>query len=312
MKILITGNLGFIGTNLSLHLLKEGYDIIGVDKISYCSNKDALEIMKSKHFKFVKANVNSRRILNNLVEKSDLVIHLAASSHVDNSIKRPGDFLTDNVLGTYSVLESIRKFKKTLIHFSTDEVYGEIKRGSASESHNFHPGNPYSATKVSEEALIRSYIKTYNIKAIILRPTNAYGPWQYPEKFIPKTILSALNNKKIPVYGDGSQIREWLFIDDLCEAVSLIIKKRLQEGIFNIGSGLRMQNIKVVKLILRLMDKDENLIKFVTDRAGHDIRYSVNSSKINRSGWKSKTSFKEGIKRTISWYVKNNSKYDVN
>ena len=306
MRLLVTGNLGFIGTNLTFHLLKLGYDVVGVDKISYCSNKKALMLMeKFRNFRFVRGDITNKSLMLKLVKDSDVVLHLAAESHVDNSIVNPLPFLRNNVLGMFSVLEGVRKNKRLLIHFSSDEVYGEILRGEVDENSNFNAGNPYSATKVFEEALVNSYVNTFGVKAVVLRPCNVFGYWQFPEKFIPKIITNALTGKKIPVYGNGLQIREWLFIDDLCSFVGLLLSRGVESGVFNVGSGVRKRNIDVVKKILKLLSKNFSLIDFVDDRLGHDRRYAIDSSKARKFGWKPRFSFDDGLRRTVSWYGKN-------
>jgi len=309
MSILITGNLGFLGTNLTLHLLKRDFKIIGVDRISYCSNLSALKLMKKhKKFLFYKADINNTKLMSKLVKNVDMVINLAAFTHVDNSIKTPEIFVENNIVGFQRLLKVCAQQNKLLIHISTDEVYGEILRGEAGEENRFNPRNVYSATKAAEECLINAYKNNYGLKSAILRPCNVFGYWQYTEKLIPKTITLALEKKKIPVYGNGKQIREWLFCEDFNSAVELILEKNIQEGTYNVGSRTRKENIQVVKKILDILGKDYSLIKFVDDRPGHDRRYAINSQKIRSLGFRARFDFDAALEKTVFWYAKNRRK----
>jgi dTDP-glucose 4,6-dehydratase len=309
MSILITGNLGFLGTNLTLHLLKRDFKIIGVDRISYCSNLSALKLMKKhKKFLFYKADIKNTKLMSKLVKNVDMVINLAAFTHVDNSIKTPEIFVENNIVGFQRLLKVCAQQNKLLIHISTDEVYGEILRGEAGEENRFNPRNVYSATKAAEECLINAYKNNYGLKSAILRPCNVFGYWQYTEKLIPKTITLALEKKKIPVYGNGKQIREWLFCEDFNSAVELILEKNIQEGTYNVGSRTRKENIQVVKKILDILGKDYSLIKFVDDRPGHDRRYAINSQKIRSLGFRARFDFDAALEKTVFWYAKNRKK----
>jgi len=309
MSILITGNLGFLGTNLTLHLLKRDFKIIGVDRISYCSNLSALKLMKKhKKFLFYKADIKNTKLMSKLVKNVDMVINFAAFTHVDNSIKTPEIFVENNIVGFQRLLKVCAQQNKLLIHISTDEVYGEILRGEAGEENRFNPRNVYSATKAAEECLINAYKNNYGLKSAILRPCNVFGYWQYTEKLIPKTITLALEKKKIPVYGNGKQIREWLFCEDFNSAVELILEKNIQEGTYNVGSRTRKENIQVVKKILDILGKDYSLIKFVDDRPGHDRRYAINSQKIRSLGFRARFDFDAALEKTVFWYAKNRKK----
>ncbi|MGB9748366.1 MAG: GDP-mannose 4,6-dehydratase [Candidatus Woesearchaeota archaeon] len=310
MRSLITGNLGFLGTNLTLFFLKKGFEVVGVDNFSYCSNIEALRIMKIyRNFKFFKVDIKDKRLIPKLIEKCDVIVNLAAFTHVDNSIRMPELFVKNNIASFQKFLnffkESDKRRDKILIHVSTDEVYGEILKGEAKENNNFNPRNVYSATKVAQECLINAYKETYKLKAVVLRPCNVFGYWQHHEKLIPKTIILALKNKKVPVYGDGTQVREWLFCEDFNRAIELIIEKRIEDGVYNVGSGARKKNIEVVKKILNILNKDFSLIDFVGDRPGHDRRYAVNSERIKSLGFETKFDFEDALKRTTAWYVEN-------
>jgi dTDP-glucose 4,6-dehydratase len=260
---------------------------------------------KYERFKFFRTDINNKNKISKLIKKSDVIINTAAFTHVDNSIKMPEIFVKNNVCNFQKFLDACKENKKLLIHLSTDEVYGEILRGEAKEEDKFNPRNVYSATKASEECLINAYKETYKLKAVILRPCNVFGYWQYHEKLIPKTIILALKNTNIPVYGNGTQIREWLFCEDLNNSVELILSKNIEEGIYNVGSGIRKKNIEVVKKILEILGKDYSLIRFVEDRQGHDRRYAISSERIKKIGFRIRFNFDEALKRTVEWYVKN-------
>jgi len=312
-KIIITGGLGFIGSNLIKILNEKKFFIINIDKISYASNKNNIP-NNIKNYKFYKENINNKDFIVKILKKykPSLIFNLAAETHVDKSIDSPKSFINSNILGVFNLLEAIRIYKKKikLIHISTDEVYGDINKLSSKENDTYNPSSPYSASKASGDLLIKSYIRTYNLPAIITNCCNNYGPNQYPEKLIPTIIYKIINNQKIPIYGNGKNIREWIHVDDHCEAlIKIALKGKIGEN-YNIGSGHKMQNIDIMKKIISIFKKINNNKKyepkflFVKDRPGHDIRYSLDSSKLRKNlNWKCKINFNEGIKNTIVWYI---------
>jgi len=307
MKILVTGGLGFIGSNFILKLLHDSdeYDIINVDAELYGSNiKNISEIKDSSAYEFVKGNITNKRLMEELISKCDSVINFAAESFVDRSIADPNSFLVSNIRGTFTILDIITKQKKRLVQISTDEVFGSLKSETADEKSIFNPSSPYAATKAAAELLINSYSKTYNSDVIITRCTNNYGPRQYAEKLIPKTIILAKQNKKISIYGNGTNIRDWIHVNDHCSGVLTAFLKGKPGESYNISTNNEINNITIVKKILELMNKSEDLIEFVEDRPGHDLRYSMSSEKIFKElGWKHKVNFEKGIQDTIKWYL---------
>ena len=314
-KVIVTGGLGFIGSNLIKILNKKKFFIINIDKISYASNKNNIP-NNIKNYKFYKENINNKDFIVKILKKykPSLIFNLAAETHVDKSIDGPKSFINSNIFGVFNLLEAIRIYKKKikLIHISTDEVYGDINKFSSKENDTYNPSSPYSASKASGDLLIKSYIRTYNVPAIITNCCNNYGPNQYPEKLIPTIIYKIINNQKIPIYGNGKNIREWIHVNDHCEALlKIALKGKIGEN-YNIGSGHKMQNIDIMKKIISIFKKINNNKKyepkflFVKDRPGHDVRYSLNSSKLRKNlNWKCKINFNEGIKNTIVWYIKN-------
>ena len=307
MKLLVTGGLGFIGSNFILNTLQnsEEFKITNVDAEFYGSNHTNLSSLQdSKNYQFVKGNINDDNLMNRLISESDMVINFAAESHVDRSISAPKPFINSNIIGTHNLLECIRKYDKKFIQISTDEVFGSLKKGSANEKSIFDPASPYAASKAAAEMLTKSYYKTYGCDVIITRCTNNYGPRQFEEKLIPKIILSASQNKKIPIYGTGKNIRDWIFVSDHCNALLKVLFKGKKGESYNISASNEVSNIKVVKKILKIMKKPEKLIEFTEDRLGHDFRYSIDSSKIRKQlKWKPKTSFDKGLELTIKWYL---------
>ncbi|BFI73643.1 GDP-mannose 4,6-dehydratase [Nanoarchaeota archaeon] len=308
MKILVTGGLGFIGSNFIRYMLNKYNDIeiINVDSISYGANPDNLKDMNDERYKFVKGDITDYELISKLVKDIDIIVNFAAETHVDRSISNPEKFVHSNFLGVFTILEGIRKnnMDVKLIHISTDEVYGSIEKGSFKENDRLEPSSPYSSTKASADLLILSYIKTYKIKASILRSCNNYGPYQFPEKLIPKTIIRLLNNLKVPIYGSGKNKREWIYTEDFARAIELIINKG-ENDIYNVSTNEEKENLEVVKTILKILGKDESYIEFVEDRPGHDFRYSIDATKIKELGWKPKYSFEEGIRLTVEWYKNN-------
>ena len=308
-KFVVTGGSGFIGSNFILKILSRfpEYKITNIDACFPGSNLKNLEsISNNKQYSFVKGDILNSTLVDKLISENDVVINFAAESHVDRSISNPKPFLDTNIFGVYTILESLRKFKKKLIQISTDEVYGSLLQGSAYESYPLNPSSPYSSSKASAELLANSYHITYDLDVIITRCTNNYGPRQFPEKLIPKTILLALQNKKIPIYGKGTNIRDWIFVDDHCDAILNILSNGKSGNSYNISADNEVDNITIVKKILSIMDKNENLIEFVEDRPGHDFRYSLDSSKIRKElDWSQKIDFEAGLDKTVQWYLKN-------
>ncbi len=311
MKILVTGGLGFIGSNFILYLLKKypKFKITNIDAEFLGSNRKNLQDLKKKrNYEYVKGNITDTKLIEKLVSKNDAVINFAAESHVDRSILDSKPFLESNIMGVYTLLDAIRK-KKTRTRFvqiSTDEVFGSLKTGYAKEEDIFRPSNPYSASKASAELIAESYVKTYDIDVVITRCTNNFGPRQFPEKLIPKTIIRSQKNMRIPIYGSGKNKRDWLFVDDHCDAITKVLFKGKSGESYNISSLDELTNIQLVEKILDMLDKPRHLIYFVEDRPGHDIRYGLNSSKIRHEmGWKPKRKFDDDLRDTISWYLQN-------
>ena len=325
-KVIVTGGLGFIGSNLIEYLIGKNYFVINIDKSSYSANPYNLKHFKKKKYAFYKIDIGNKKKLYQILKKYRPIgiFNLAAETHVDRSIDDSKNFIKSNIIGVYNILEVLRKIKKEkrinikLLHVSTDEVYGDLKSSqNASESFNYNPSSPYSASKASADQLIKAYIRTYGIKSTIVNSCNNYGPNQFPEKFIPKIIFNLLNNKSIPVYGKGNNLREWIYVKDNCEALYKIFKKGKIGENYNVGSGIRLRNIDLVKLILSIAKKNnisvknKNKILYVKDRPGHDKRYALNSNKIKKKlGWKHKTSLKKGLSHTIEWYLKNKKFFD--
>jgi dTDP-glucose 4,6-dehydratase len=312
-KIIITGGLGFIGSNL-INILQKKYFIINVDKVTYASNFKNID-PNIKNYKFYKQDINNKNFINKILEKYNpsIIFNLAAETHVDRSIDGPKKFVDSNILGVFNLLETIRNYKKKikLIHISTDEVYGDIKKNYKSKEEDaYNPSSPYSASKASGDLLIKSYIRTYKIPAIITNCCNNFGPNQYPEKLIPTIIYNILNKKPIPIYGRGENVREWIYVKDHCDALIKIAEKGVIGENYNIGSGTVLNNIQIAKKIILAFKKitlTENIkskIHLVEDRPGHDLRYCLDSSKIkNKLKWKCKSSFDQRIDETIIWYL---------
>ena len=308
LKILVTGGLGFIGSNFILHVLNNypKIKIQNIDAEFHGSNKKNILLKNNLFYQYTKGNINNQKMIFDLVEKCDAVINFAAESHVDRSITSPKPFIDSNVLGVFTILEAVKKFKKKLVQVSTDEVFGSLKAGSADEKVRFNPSSPYAASKAAAEVLINSYIVTYGCNISITRCTNNYGPRQFPEKLIPKVILFALENRKIPVYGTGKNIRDWIFVDDHCEGIMKVLLKGKSGESYNISANNEVDNMSIITKILNIMGKSKDLIQFVSDRPGHDYRYSLDSSKIRRElKWTPTHDFESGLNSTINWYIEN-------
>ncbi len=310
MKVLVTGGLGFIGSNFVRYLLERysNVEVINLDAMKIGSNPNNLKGLDDERYTFVKGDITDYELISELIKDVDAIVNFAAETHVDRSISNPESFLRSNVIGVFTILEAIRKVnpEAKLVHISTDEVYGDIVKGSFKEDDRLKPSSPYSATKASADLLVLAWVRTYGINACITRCTNNYGPYQFPEKLIPKTIIRASMDMKIPIYGTGKNVRDWIYVLDHCEAVDIVMRKGEKGEIYNVSSGEEKTNLEVVKTILSIMGKDESLIEFVEDRPGHDFRYSLDSTKIRKElSWKPKHSFEEGIKKTVEWYLEN-------
>lgn len=310
MKILVCGGAGFIGSAFIRNNLKNNPNnkITNLDALLTGSNLSNLKSVESyENYKFVKGNIKDEKLVKELVANADLVVNFAAESHVDRSIANPKPFIETNVIGTYTILEAIREFDKKLVHISTDEVYGDTK-GSESFTENslIEPSNPYSATKASSDHLVSAYHRTYGIKCITTRCTNNFGPHQFPEKLIPKTIIRAKKNLKIPLYGDGNQIRSWIYVDDHVHAIEKLIHKGKHGERYNITAWNEISNRTIVENILEILNKSQDLIEYVGDRPGHDKRYSIDAQKIQKEvGWEPKFEFKKSLENTVKWYEEN-------
>jgi len=316
MTVIVTGGAGFIGSNFIFYMLNKyaDYQIICIDSLTYAGNLSTLySVMSNPNFNFVKSSITDRDAVYNIFEKEhpDIVVNFAAESHVDRSIDNPAIFLETNVLGTQILLDACCKYGIKRYHqVSTDEVYGDLPLNSPNlfftEETPIHASSPYSASKASADLLVQAYYRTYQLPVTISRCSNNYGPYHFPEKLIPLMIVNALKDKKLPVYGTGANIRDWLYVEDHCNAIDLIIHNGTVGEIYNIGGHNEKANIEVVKIICKKLGKPESLITYVADRKGHDMRYAIDPSKIhNELGWLPKTKFEDGIEKTINWYLEN-------
>ena len=309
MKLLVTGGLGFIGSNFILKILEEDKDIeiINIDAELYGSDHGNLsQIVDSNRYEFFKGNISNKKFMEEQITKCDAVVNFAAESHVDRSISDANPFLVSNIRGAFTILDIITKQKKRMVQISTDEVFGSLIQDTADEKAKFNPSSPYAATKAAAELLINSYSITFQSDVIITRCTNNYGPRQFLEKLIPKTIILANKNLKIPIYGKGKNIRDWIYVEDHCHAVKRALLDGKSGESYNISANNEIDNMTIVKKILQIMNKSEDLIEFVEDRPGHDFRYSMTSNKASEQlNWKMKTNFEEGLEKTIQWYLDN-------
>lgn len=309
MKILITGGAGFMGSEIVRQSISRGFETVIIDKITYAGDLNRIQIRDGKYI-FYKADITDQEEMLNIFkkEKPDVVIHMAAETHVDRSIKSSTEFIDTNVKGTMSLLDAAKETGiEKFINISTDEVYGALGQdGQFTEDTPLNPNSPYSTSKASADMLGRAYFKTFGLPVVTVRPCNYYGPWQYPEKLIPVMIFKSYMNDKLPVYGTGENVREWIYISDVADAIFKIISSGKPGEIYNLGSGEERRNIDTVKSILSIMGKPESLIDFVADRPGHDFRYSLGVNKIkNEIDWQPKIKFEEGIQHTIKWYMEN-------
>lgn len=310
MRLLVTGGYGFIGSNFIRYIIEKYKDVevVNVDKLSYGSNIENLSGISGERYRFVKGDIADQSLMRKLLGGVDAVVNFAAETHVDRSIANPYPFFRSNVEGVVSILEALRHNKKEvrMVQISTDEVYGEISSGSCREGDRLNPSSPYAASKAAADMLCLAYYRSFNLDVVIVRPTNNFGPYQFPEKLIPKTIIRAKLGLKVPIYGSGRNVRDWLYVSDTCEAIDLILKEGKAGEIYNLSAGNELENVEVVRRILRMMGKSEDLIEFVEDRPGHDLRYSLDSTKMLRElGWRPKHAFEEALRETVKWYVEN-------
>ncbi|MBI4162172.1 MAG: dTDP-glucose 4,6-dehydratase [Candidatus Aenigmarchaeota archaeon] len=311
VKLLVTGGAGFMGSAFVRKMSEQqtdanasaSYDVTVIDKLTYAGNKSNLS---GTNHKFVKADISNKFVVEKLVKNSDIVVNYAAETHVDRSIKSGETFVKSNVLGTFMLLEAARKFSKKLIQISTDEVYGSVDNGRFRETDSLLPNSPYAASKASADLLVRSFIKTYDLDAKIVRSCNVFGHHQYPEKFIPRSITNIIEGRKLQIYGDGKNIREWVHVDDHASAINFIINNDFNGGnVVNIGTGNEKKNIEIAKLVLENFGLGLDMIEFVKDRPGHDFRYAMDWNLLRRKGWRPSTNFNEALSATIEWYREN-------
>ncbi len=310
IKILVTGGAGFIGSNFVRYLLLkyEDAEIVNLDLLTYAGRLENIEdLKKNPRHNFALGDIRDRETVEKVVkEEIDVVVNFAAETHVDRSISEAGAFIQTDVYGTYVLLDVARKYDiDKIVQISTDEVYGSIQKGSFKETDYLNPSSPYAASKASGDLIAQSFYKTYGVKVAITRSSNNFGPYQHPEKLIPKLILRALHNEPLPLYGDGKQVRDWIYVMDNCEGIDLVTQKGRAGEIYNIASGNEHTNLKVARLILEILNKPETLIKRVLDRPGHDRRYSLDASKMKKLGWKPKHGFKDALRQTVAWYTEN-------
>ncbi len=305
LRVLVTGGAGFIGSQFVREMLASNVEVVNLDKLTYAGNLNNLTgVLHAHGHTFVRGDICSKTTLDPLVKGVDAVVNFAAETHVDRSIRSGDEFLRTDIFGLFRVLEAVRRYDKKLLQVSTDEVYGSTL-DSFAEADSLSPSSPYSASKAAGDLLVHAYRVTYGIDVLVTRSSNNYGPRQHPEKMIPLFITNALQGKGLPVYGDGENVRDWLFVEDNCDAIALVLTKGSKGEIYNVGSGSELRNITVAKRILATLHKPESLINFVEDRLGHDRRYSLNCEKIRQLGWAPKVKFETGLKRTIDWYRQN-------
>jgi len=312
MNLLVTGGAGFIGSNFIRHILNKypGYKIINLDKLTYRGNLDNLrDIENDPRYGFVKGDVCDKKVVDQLVSKRpDAIIHMAAETHVDRSIMDSKIFIETDIIGTQTLLEAVKKYSiSRYIQISTDEVYGSIDQGSFTEESHIQPNNPYSSAKAGADLVVRAYHQTYDLPILITRSSNNFGPYQYPETIIPLFATNLLEDKKIPVYGDGQQVRDWLYVLDNCEGIDRVLHYGQIGEVYNIGGSNERTNLEITNIILEHLNKDENSIEYVDDRLGHDRRYSIDSSKLQNLGWQPKYNFEDAMFNTIQWYRENGS-----
>lgn len=309
MKLLVTGGAGFIGCNFVRHILKTrlGCDVVVLDALTYCGRRENLADVLSE-ITFLRGDICDPTIVQKAMRGCDAIVNFAAETHVDRSISSPSSFIRSNVLGTQVLLEEARSSSLgKFVQIGTDEVYGSIMHGSFLESDLLNPSSPYSASKASGDLLARAYFITYGLPVVITRSSNNFGPYQYPEKLIPFFLLRAFSNEILPIYGSGRNVRDWLYVQDNCRAIDFVLSRGRQGEIYNIGGGCELSNLEITSRILSMLKKPQSLIQHVSDRPGHDRRYSIDSSKLRDMGWKPEHQFEEALKETIEWYLKNES-----
>ena len=309
-RLLVTGGMGFIGSNFLRYVLSfdDTVTAVNLDKLGYGSNPSNLKDLENrKGYKFIKGSITDPRLVIRLCKDVDAVVNFAAETHVDRSISTPNVFFENNTLGVLALLEACRGTDKTFLQVSTDEVYGSAEASSAfKEQDRLNPSSPYAVSKAAADLLVQAYHKTYGLRTHVTRCTNNLGPYQFPEKFIPKTIITALLGLRVPVYGSGKQVRDWLHVTDHCEAIYKVLREAEPGAIYNVSGGNQVENLAVASSILKFLGKDESLIQHVDDRPGHDFRYALDSSQIRAQlGWKPKHSFPDALRETVDWYVKN-------
>ncbi|MCS7253229.1 MAG: dTDP-glucose 4,6-dehydratase [Armatimonadota bacterium] len=310
-SILIAGGAGFIGSNFARMWMRkhDGFKVIVFDKLTYAGNIDNLhDLLGREGFHFIKGDICDADAVANVFEefKPDLVVNFAAETHVDRSLLSPGSFIMTDIYGVHTLLEACRKHQvKKFVQVSSDEVYGSLNEGAASETHQLRPRNPYSASKAGGDLMALAYFHTYNLPVVITRGCNTYGPYQHPEKFIPLLITNAIEDMPLPIYGDGMQIRDWLFVEDHCEAIELVIEFGEPGGIYNIAANQEIRNIDVAHLVLEMLGKPKTLIKYVADRPGHDRRYAMDATKLRSLNWTPKYRLEDGLRITVDWYRSN-------
>ncbi len=309
MKLLVTGGAGFIGSNFIRHMIKKypDYHIVNLDKLTYAGNLDNLKDVEGHpNYTFIKGDICDVKVVSGAVEGVDAIVNFAAETHVDRSILEPGSFIQTDVYGTYVLLEAVKeKGIRRYIQISTDEVYGSIEKGSFTEKSPLSPSSPYSASKAGSDMLVHAYWTTYHLPVIITRSSNNFGPYQYPEKLIPLFITNALEGQQLPLYGDGMNVRDWIYVDDNCAAIDVVLHKGTEGEVYNIGGGNERTNVEITDIILRETGKPKSFIKHIKDRLGHDRRYSIDSSKLTSLGFSSKHSFDDAMKTTVKWYTDN-------
>ena len=306
-RVLVTGGAGFIGSNFVRHILKNtNCAVVNLDKLTYAGNLNNIkDLRREKRHKFIRGDIRNPKLVGSLVKEADAVVNFAAESHVDRSIQTPSIFVETNVLGVQVLLEACRKSGVRFQQISTDEIYGSRVEGSFVETDALNPSSPYSASKAAADLLVNAYHVTYGLEVTVTRSTNNYGPNQHPEKFIPRLITNALRGKRLPIYGTGENVRDWIFVEDNCGAILTVLEKGEKGQIYNIGGGNERKNLEIAKEILHCLSLPEAMLELVPDRPGHDFRYSIQCSKVQRLGWKPQVGFEEGLQKTVDWYRTN-------
>ena len=309
MRLLVTGGCGFIGSNFIRHILKKHEDIhvVNLDKLTYCGNSESLkDVEDDTRYELVKGDICDSGVVGSLVRDADVIINFAAESHVDRSIKYPDDFFMTNIYGVKTLLEAARREGcDKFIQIGTDEVYGSVSSGLSKEDDILRPNSPYSASKAAGDLLALSYYTTYGLPVMVTRSSNNFGPYQYPEKMVPLFITNLIQGKKVPLYGDGGNVRDWLFVEDNCSALDMILMEGTPGEVYNIGGSNQINNLELTRQLLLVMGKDESSIEHVNDRPGHDRRYALDSSKVEKVGWAPAEAFPANLERTIKWYNEN-------